>query len=62
MALADFSSMFLRLAYAREGLEPPPGDLYSVVLSDDSGSRYREGIKIVVGGHAVPLDAPHAPS
>lgn len=26
----DFSSMFVRLAYARLGKEPPPGDLYAI--------------------------------
>ncbi|WP_289014871.1 hypothetical protein [uncultured Methylobacterium sp.] len=43
----DFSSMFLRLAYAEVGVKPPDGDLYATIpgLSE---RRWRPGIKKVV--------------
>jgi hypothetical protein len=43
----DFSSMFLRLAYLRAGIEPPEGDLYAMIpgLSDP---QWREGTKKIV--------------
>jgi hypothetical protein len=44
----DFSAMFVRLAYARSGLEPPSGDLYAGVLGGPDEADYREGVKRVV--------------
>jgi hypothetical protein len=44
----DFSAMFLRLAYARAGLEPPAGDLYAGILSGPEEGLYRDGVKQVV--------------
>jgi hypothetical protein len=34
VALVDYSQLFLRLAYAEAGAEPPPGDLYDVTGED----------------------------
>lgn len=31
----DFSAMFIRLAYCRQGVEPPPGDLYAIPDLED---------------------------
>ena len=44
----DFAAMFLCLAYARAGLEPPAGDLYAGILSDSLVGHYRDGVKQVV--------------
>jgi hypothetical protein len=44
----DFNAMFLRLAYARAGLEPPSGDLYAGILSGSQEAAHREGVKRVV--------------
>ena len=41
----DFNAMFLRLAYARAGLEPPSGDLYAGILSGPQEAVHREGVK-----------------
>jgi hypothetical protein len=54
----DFAAMFLRLAYARAGLEPPAGDLYAGILSDSQEDDYRDGVKQVVNAmlsRATPL-------
>lgn len=48
IASVDFGSMFLRLAYVRAGIEPPPGDLYGGIIPDDTEDRWREGLKVVV--------------
>ena len=44
----DYSAMFLRLAYAGAGVEPPPGDLYAGIVGGPEKARYREGVKQVV--------------
>lgn len=57
----DFSSMFLRLAYAKQGATPPEGDLYTLPGLED----YRDGVKRVVASlffrekksHRLPHDA-----
>jgi hypothetical protein len=55
----DFKNMFARLAYARVGQEPPPGDLYDVsgFLEGYDNKDHRDGIKqafnsLLNGGHA----------
>jgi hypothetical protein len=50
----DFSSMFIRLAYCRQGVEPPPGDLYAVPGLEDC----RPGVKRVM----VSLFFRHSPA
>ncbi|MGX5733398.1 hypothetical protein [Bosea thiooxidans] len=42
-AIADYSSMFVRLAYARLGISPPAGDLYAVPGLED----HREAVKVL---------------
>jgi len=37
----DFAAMFIRLAYCRQGVEPPPGDLYAIPGFED----YRPAVK-----------------
>lgn len=44
----DFNAMFLRLTYARVGIEPPSGDLYAGILSGSQDAQHRAGIKQVV--------------
>ena len=45
VALLDFSSMFVRLAYATVGQEPPQGDLYDLsgVLKGYDNEEHRDG-------------------
>ena len=47
VALLDFSSMFVRLAYATVGQEPPQGDLYDLsgVLKGYDNEEHRDGVK-----------------
>ncbi len=40
--------MFLRLAYARAGVEQPSGDLYGGILSGAQEAVHRQGVKQVV--------------
>jgi hypothetical protein len=50
-ALVDYGQLFLRIAYAEAGVEPPPGDLYDVIGRDALGrdwKRIREARKKLV--------------
>lgn len=42
-AIADYSSMFVRLAYARLGINPPAGDLYAVTGLEE----HRDAVKVL---------------
>lgn len=48
VAELDFSSMALRLAYIRAGLEPPSGDLYAKLPGALSEANWRPAAKLVV--------------
>ena len=41
VALVDYGQLFLRLAYAKAGVKPPPGDLYDVTGSDACGAEWK---------------------
>jgi len=47
VCLLDFSSMFVRLAYAQVGVEPPEGDLYDLTgfLRGYDNEQHRDGVK-----------------
>jgi hypothetical protein len=57
LADLDFNAMFLRLTYARVGIEPPSGDLYAGILSGAQDAQHRAGIKQVVNA-MLALDTP----